>query len=382
MNDLQKAYIILGLEPGVSLKFVEARHKRLAKVWFPDFAPEHEKAVRTREMQHINHSRDVIREHLESPSHKAEGDCECRLANPSELLRQLQEARQAADEQRRLAAEARQAADQQRRLAAEARQAADEQRTLAAGAKRSDEYAAHPVFQSNFLLDVRPFAESWDTNGGRFRRPGYFHLFVSRPQRWIGAFTNYEIADCELSAEAQFVGRIDRSAYLGLTFRITPHGFYVFSITPAGFFNLQAYYQNNGVWETLLDWRFSEYLHQGDTSNVLTVQYAANVIDLWANSKVLARLADNRFSSGASGILLGNAQQPPVEARFWDVRISRLGRKLLYSSDFWQPDISTASIPQCKMFTSEGNLYLAIQKRTCLALIGAKWAHPKNFAGF
>ena len=65
MNDLDRCYRLLGLEPGASLEEVNQAYKDLAFIWHPDRIPQdnlrlHQKAqVKLKE---INHARDRLRE--------------------------------------------------------------------------------------------------------------------------------------------------------------------------------------------------------------------------------------------------------------------------------------------------------------------------------
>lgn len=77
MNDLHKAYQILGLEPGSSKETIQRRWKRLAMVWHPDRFPNEEgKKDAEDELKKINHAKDVLWKHFESSDHKATG-CDC-----------------------------------------------------------------------------------------------------------------------------------------------------------------------------------------------------------------------------------------------------------------------------------------------------------------
>jgi YD repeat-containing protein len=77
MNELHKAYQILGLDPGSPKETIQRRWKRLAMVWHPDRFPNEEgKKDAEEELKKINHAKDVLWKHFESGSHRASG-CEC-----------------------------------------------------------------------------------------------------------------------------------------------------------------------------------------------------------------------------------------------------------------------------------------------------------------
>ncbi len=79
MNEFQKAYSVLGLEPGASRETVQRRYKRLIMVWHPDrFTGQADKDGAEEELKKINNARDFLWKHFDSPSHKPSG-CECQL---------------------------------------------------------------------------------------------------------------------------------------------------------------------------------------------------------------------------------------------------------------------------------------------------------------
>lgn len=76
MNDLHKAYAVLGLEPGSSMDSIMRRYKRLIMVWHPDRAPTKEhKDFAEEELKKINNAKDLLTKHFHG-GHKATG-CEC-----------------------------------------------------------------------------------------------------------------------------------------------------------------------------------------------------------------------------------------------------------------------------------------------------------------
>ena len=77
---LQKAYFVLGLQPGDPMDKVIRRHKRLIMVWHPDrFPNEDGKKDAEEELKQINNAKDDLKSHFEK-SHNASGSCACRPA--------------------------------------------------------------------------------------------------------------------------------------------------------------------------------------------------------------------------------------------------------------------------------------------------------------
>lgn len=75
-EDLQKAFQILGVEPGASRDAIMRRYKRMALVWHPDrMNSEESRKDAEEELKKINNAKDLIIKHLDT-EHKATG-CEC-----------------------------------------------------------------------------------------------------------------------------------------------------------------------------------------------------------------------------------------------------------------------------------------------------------------
>jgi curved DNA-binding protein CbpA len=78
MNELHKAYAVLGLDAGSSMESIMRRYKRLIMVWHPDRAPTPEhKEFAEEELKKINNAKDILIKHFGSGGgHKATG-CDC-----------------------------------------------------------------------------------------------------------------------------------------------------------------------------------------------------------------------------------------------------------------------------------------------------------------
>lgn len=78
MNELHKAYAVLGLDPGSSMESIMRRYKRLIMVWHPDRAPSPEhKEFAEEELKKINNAKDVLTKHFgTNGGHRTTG-CDC-----------------------------------------------------------------------------------------------------------------------------------------------------------------------------------------------------------------------------------------------------------------------------------------------------------------
>jgi cation transport ATPase len=80
MNDLHKAFTVLGLEPGAPFDMVKRRYRRLVLVWHPDRMTNVEaKREAEEELKKINNSFDKLKKHFET-EHKSGPRCRCQPA--------------------------------------------------------------------------------------------------------------------------------------------------------------------------------------------------------------------------------------------------------------------------------------------------------------
>jgi curved DNA-binding protein CbpA len=93
MNDLQKAYSVLGLEPGAPMEAINRRYKRLVLVWHPDrFHNEEGKREAEQELKAINSARDLLKDHFVKGGHKETGPCSCRADSGQQSAQSKQNA--------------------------------------------------------------------------------------------------------------------------------------------------------------------------------------------------------------------------------------------------------------------------------------------------
>lgn len=77
MNDLHKAYRVLGLEPGTQFEQIKRRYRRLVLVWHPDRMTNADaKQDAEEELKAINESFEKLKKHFEV-EHKPGASCRC-----------------------------------------------------------------------------------------------------------------------------------------------------------------------------------------------------------------------------------------------------------------------------------------------------------------
>jgi len=168
MNELHKAYTVLGLEPGAPFETVKRRYRRLALVWHPDRMTNADaKREAEEELKKINNNYEKLRKHFEA-DHRSGPSCRCQPAaagpppnnthqsagnqktnsqsgssHTDKKWQEEQAARKRAEEQQRQAAEAEAA-----RKAAEEARKRDEERIKKAAAEEAARRAAEAAQQA------------------------------------------------------------------------------------------------------------------------------------------------------------------------------------------------------------------------------------------
>lgn len=162
MNTVQKAYNVLGLEPGTSFEPIKRRYKRLVMVWHPDrMQNDAGRREAEEELKRINGAYDILKNHFEK-QHTAGASCACqpsatagshtrhqggssagtssgngagtssgaadrqKKAQEQEARRRHEERNRKAEEESRRAAEESRKAEEQRRTADASKRAAEE----------------------------------------------------------------------------------------------------------------------------------------------------------------------------------------------------------------------------------------------------------------
>jgi DnaJ domain len=163
---LQKAYFILGLEPGAPMDKITRRHKRLIMVWHPDrFPTDDGKKDAEEELKQINNAKDDLKSHFEK-NHKASGPCACKPSAAGSTQHTYQSGartgqgpgpgkRKTTQETNREEAEAQRRSKERQQKAAEEAAEKERQRQAAASATATQQTTQQAADQTKLLDDER-----------------------------------------------------------------------------------------------------------------------------------------------------------------------------------------------------------------------------------
>jgi hypothetical protein len=185
---------------------------------------------------------------------------------------------------------------------------------------------AQLLYRSNFYLPDDKWLEGESRDGKirSFRRDGYYHMVLSLSEWWEYRFPRIPLASFRVHVDAEFLTHNGSHVHFGVVFRVNNDhdidSFYCFAILPSG--NYGLFIRVNEHWETILDYRPSEFIRRGDSSNSLLVEMAGQKITLGVNGHCLATLLDSRLPDGCVGLFAGTRSNDSfVEARFRDFRL-------------------------------------------------------------
>jgi transcriptional regulator with XRE-family HTH domain len=168
--------------------------------------------------------------------------------------------------------------------------------------------------------------EGWNENGAscQFKRDayystqplaGYFHACLAQATTFHN-FT-YEVE-----------GFLYRGDYLGMIFRATSSldsKYYLFRVHSDGTYMLKRYVDRVDDHAILLDSGKAEQFHKGrGQMNTLAVVAIEQNITLYVNQQQITSVIDGAYADGQVGVLAGNAEHPPAEAAFRNVKVWRL----------------------------------------------------------
>ena len=163
---LQKAYFVLGLEPGAPMDKITRRHKRLIMVWHPDrFPTEDGKKDAEEELKQINNAKDDLKSHFEK-NHKTSGPCACKPAAAGSTQHTYQSGarsgqgpgpgpgkRKTTQETNREEAEAQRRSKERQQKAAEEAAEKERQRQAAAASAAATQQTTQQAAEHTKLLD-------------------------------------------------------------------------------------------------------------------------------------------------------------------------------------------------------------------------------------
>jgi hypothetical protein len=166
------------------------------------------------------------------------------------------------------------------------------------------------VFDS-FDQNVNNWAEGRDessivTNDWKIE-DGMYKWTIKAGQKgvyWLSWPDHSEVQDFYLSSMTHKLGGAD-SADVGLFFRrYDDDNFYIFLVNRVfGRYSIQALIDGN--WETLVDWKYTDYIHMNkEPRNSIAVGAQGSHFKFYINGRLVEQLDDDRIGSGVCGYVV------------------------------------------------------------------------------
>jgi ClpX C4-type zinc finger protein len=160
-----------------------------------------------------------------------------------------------------------------------------------------------------------------------FRQDGYYHMVLhlsGLSNWWMYRTPGIALANFRVHVDAEFTTHSGTGAHYGVVFHAKndngKHSFYYFAISRSGYYSLKIY--DHKEWKDILNYRYSEFIRRGDSTNSLMVEMVEQTITLGINEHILATLLDNSLADGYVGLLVCTGINDSfVEARFRDFRL-------------------------------------------------------------
>ena len=154
---------------------------------------------------------------------------------------------------------------------------------------------------------------------------GALHFRVDAPDTAAWAVAGKRADDFILDVDATQVEGPDNNHY-GVIVRYTDNkNFYRLDVSGDGYYSLQRY--RDGEWETLIDWRESEAIRQGATTNHLQVIAEGSRLTWIVNGAVVDSIEDADIPVGDVGLTAGTfPDETGVHVTFDNFQVKPLER--------------------------------------------------------
>jgi hypothetical protein len=146
--------------------------------------------------------------------------------------------------------------------------------------------------------ETNNFVENnWTLTGGKYR----WIVTAIQDVHWYVYPDIKSVSDFYLSAELQRISGPEDCSY-GIAFRVKDdNNFYLFLISDTQYFSV--YRINNGIWKTLLDWRYSSAIGPERINRIEMVAQGSH-FDFWVNEKLVGAVDDNLIKTGRNGVTM------------------------------------------------------------------------------
>ncbi len=159
------------------------------------------------------------------------------------------------------------------------------------------------AFSDDFSNSSSGWATGEDADSKYGYEAGSYRIFVNQPNTLFWSTPNKSFADVAIEVDAAKVGGPDDN-YFGIVCRLMDeNNYYYLVVSSDGYYTIGKY--KDGEFNSLLEggWHYSDYIHQGRTTNRLGADCLGSNLRLYANNTKLGEAQDSEFASGQVGVL-------------------------------------------------------------------------------
>ncbi|MBT3190283.1 MAG: hypothetical protein HN736_15405 [Anaerolineae bacterium] len=176
------------------------------------------------------------------------------------------------------------------------------------------------LFEESDFLDTGCFFANSNDEVAFFVEEGAFHIEILVPD-WYAlspCLDDITFSDFVVEVDATQEADVDHNLY-GLMFRYdnVARDYYYFGISGDG--NYTLVYDNlneNKPTTKLIDWKYSDAINIGSSSNHLKVMAVGDTFQLYVNDQLLEIVQDSRISSGSVGFVVSAPLESGVHIVF------------------------------------------------------------------
>ena len=137
----------------------------------------------------------------------------------------------------------------------------------------------------------------WSFAGGKYR----WEVNAIQDVHWYVTPNIKSVSDFYLSADLQRISGPEDCSY-GLVFRVQDdQNFYLFLISDTQYYSIYRIY--NGVWDTLVDWKYLSSIIPGGINRVSVTAQSTN-FDFWVNDQQTESIYDPIIENGKVGVTM------------------------------------------------------------------------------
>lgn len=184
---------------------------------------------------------------------------------------------------------------------------------------------ATPLPSGSLLFgdDFSDPSSGWTMFSGENTEKGYadgeYYVVVNKQDAVSWGSPGGSFSNLRLEVDARKVAGPDDNSFGVVVRRRDDDNLYLFQISSDGYYKVLK--QVNGEWQSLVDWKTSPHINQGDSSNHISLVADGPNFSFYVNYRHLADVTDSSFGEGGIGLLAGAFDEAGVRIHFDNLEV-------------------------------------------------------------